>query len=367
MSNILIFGVTGQNGSILADKLLAEGGYEVYGVARRTSTPSTKNLKEALKSPHFHLISGDITDYANVNDIVATIKPSELYLFAAQSHVGESFKTPLSTWDITAKGVLNVLEAVKQSSYNSKVVFTASSEMYGNNSGKDGFINENTPFNPQSPYAIAKCAGYYAVQLYRSYGLFCSNSINFNNESERRGETFVTRKITKYIRDNINEIILKKPPRQKLKLGNLSACRDWSYAGDMVDGMRLMMKQSVPDDFVLASGKTYSVEDFLKTAFQLFEVSPYDYVEIDPDLFRPAEVHRLLGNSGKARSVLGWQPTLDFEGLVRHMVDSDSPGWKNLKVGHHGVQYETPQIYIGDGIPIVDIPEIPFTFLSFGD
>jgi GDPmannose 4,6-dehydratase len=355
----LILGVTGQDGSILADKLLADK-YEVYGVARRTSTPSDKNIKEALKSPNFHLVSGDITDFASMQEVISTTLPDELYLLAAQSHVGESFKTPLSTWDITGKGVLNVLEAVKQSSPTTKVVFAASSEMFGNNAGPDGFISEHTPFNPQSPYAIAKCAGYYAVQLYRSYGLFCCNCIAFNHESERRGENFVTRKITKYIRNNINEIILKEAPLQKLKLGNLSAYRDWSYAGDIVDGMRLMFQQVSPDDYILASGKTHSVEEFLKEAFGLFGVNHKDYVEIDPDLFRPAEVHMLLGNSGKARSILGWKPTLDFKGLVKHMVDRDCPGWKDLKIGIHGVYngfidtlpmigLETPK-FIGDGI-----------------
>lgn len=346
MSKILIFGVTGQDGSLLADDLLKQG-HDIWGVARRTSTPNDRNIKQALVSPNFHLVSGDITDFASVLSIVSSVQPTELYLLAAQSHVGESFKSPLSTWDITAKGVLNVLEAVKQSSPNTRVVFAASSEMYGNNRGPDGYISEHTSFNPQSPYAIAKCAGYYAVQLYRSYGLFCSNCIAFNHESPRRGETFVTRKITKYVGNNIHSIRKKEPPASKLKLGNLSAYRDWSHAHDIIKGMQLIARHEEADDFILSSGESHTVEEFLIMVFAQYDVDYRNYVEIDQELFRPAEVHKLLGNSGKARTKLAWYPSYNFHGLVsdmlKHDVTEDVP--VNLIISSK----ENPWSFLGPG------------------
>jgi GDPmannose 4,6-dehydratase len=280
--------------------------------------------------------------------------------------VGESFKQPLLTWDITGKAVLNILEVIRQSSPTSRVCFAASSEMYGNNSGYDGFINENTPFNPQSPYAIAKCAGYYAIQLYRSYGLFCCNSIAFNHESERRGENFVTRKITKYIGDNIKEIKAKKPPKEKLKLGNLSACRDWSHAGDIVNGMVLMLRQNAPDDYILASGETHSVQEFLENAFTYAGVDYHEYVEIDPELFRPAEVHRLLGNSGKARVKLGWRPVVNFKDLIRIMIDKDTQHHFNSAINDISFKDCGCEPF---SIPIHNLPQLrpTISFLPYSD
>lgn len=325
MSKAVILGVTGQDGSLLADFLLDKG-YEVYGVARRTSTPNTRNIEHLSDNNKFQLVSGDITDYSSMREIFGKVRPNEIYHLAAQSHVGESFKQPLTTWDITGKGVLNVLEAVRQSNIYPKLVFAASSEMFGNNRRADNYIDEKTPFSPQSPYAIAKVAGYYATKLYREYGLFCCNCIAFNHESHRRGENFVTRKITKYIGKNYSVIKSGMDVKEKLKLGNLGAFRDWTYAGDVIRGMWMMLQHSEPDDYVLASGRTHSVQDFLDEAFDILGVRPDEisrYVEIDPSLFRPAEVHHLLGDSSHATRKLGWTPSVSFENLVINMVHAD--------------------------------------------
>ena len=329
MKTAIIFGVTGQDGSYLTE-LLLEKNYYVVGVARRVSTDNTSRILHLLDHPAFELQLGDITDTFSIYNILSEYSPvAEVYNLAAQSHVGTSFEQPGLTWDVTGKGVLNILEGVSAVTPEAKFYQASSSEMFGDsvtNLHGESFQNENTPFNPQSPYAIAKLAGHHAVRLYReSYGLHASCGILFNHESERRGDKFVTRKITKWIGDNYDSL-----GENKLDLGNLYAERDWGHARDYVYAMWLMLQQEESDDYVVCTGETRTVEEFLVEAFRCINIWDYkEYVGIDEDLIRPAEVDYLRGDCSKARDVLGWKPKISFEQLVEIMVEFDLGGVLN--------------------------------------
>ena len=359
MKTAVVFGVTGQDGSYLTDLLLSKD-YRVIGVARRSSVDTTERLDKNIKNVNFTLIEGDITDGFCVSDIINKYEPEEVYNLAAQSHVGTSFKQPTLTWDVTGGGCLNILEAIRVSPRVDDIRFyqASSSEMFGKNftltdDGK--YQDENTAFMPQSPYAIAKLAAHHLVRNYRdSYGIHASSGILFNHESERRGENFVTRKITKWIgrflawekqnsplppslcrfgtseediympRERLYLDMIKTPIFPKLRLGNLKARRDWGHAKDYVRGMWLMLQQDKPDDYVIATGETHSVEEFLEHAFRHAGLGNWNqYVYIDPEFFRPAEVDYLLGNPSKARRKLGWEPEIKFRRLAELMTEAD--------------------------------------------
>ena len=325
----IIFGITGQDGSYLAE-LLIEKGYEVVGITRRVSVPTLNRINHIL--PKIKIVEGDITDAFSVSNVIKEEEPDEIYNLAAQSHVGTSFKQPSLTWDVTAGGVLNILEAIRYSGRKDAIKFyqASSSEMFGKNYNlREGFAemikfqDEKTPFAPQSPYAIAKLAAHHLVRNYRdSYGIFACSGILFNHESERRGEKFVTRKITKWIGEFVASGMDKEFPT--LRLGNLDAKRDWGHAEDYVRGMWQMVQHKTPDDYVVATGETYSVREFLDIAFKYVGIDDWEnLVVIDPEFYRPAEVDYLLGIPTKAKRVLGWEPHISFEKLVERMVDSD--------------------------------------------
>ncbi len=322
MKSALITGITGQDGSYLAELLLAKG-YEVHGLIRRSSTFNTARLQPIYQDPHDEgrrlvLHYGDLTDGTALSNLVLTIEPDEIYNLGAQSHVRVSFDPPLYSVDVAALGTLRMLEAVHLLSRRKEVRFyqASSSEMYGK--VHEVPQRETTPFHPRSPYACGKVFAYYQTVNYReAYNLFASNGILFNHESPRRGETFVTRKITRaaaWIREGLQE---------KLYLGNLDARRDWGYAGDYVEAMWLMLQQDEPGDYVVATGVTHSVREFLELAFDQVGLRWQDHVEVDPRYLRPSEVDLLLGDAGKARAQLGWEPATSFEDLVRMMVESD--------------------------------------------
>lgn len=342
MKKALIWGITGQDGSYLAELLLAKG-YAVTGVTRRVSVSTLARIEHLL--PKINIVEGDITDGFNVSKVIEDTKPDEIYNLAAQSHVGTSFKQPSLTWDITAGGALNILEAIRYSPRKSEIRFyqASSSEMFGCSYDECGrkYQDENTKFMPQSPYAIAKLAAHHLVRNYRdSYGIHASSGILFNHESERRGEHFVTRKITKWIGEfvkwsnkvNLSEdvafddhyIVATRDSFPKLRLGNLDAKRDWGHAQDYVNAMWLMLQQEVPDDYVVATGQTYSVRQFLDAAFARVGIDDWsNYVVVDPEFYRPAEVDYLLGIPVKAETKLGWRREISFTQLAERMVDHD--------------------------------------------
>jgi len=319
----LVTGITGQDGSYLTEFLLSKG-YEVHGIIRRSSTFNTDRIDHLYIDPHdpgakLFLHFGDLSDATSLRRILEKVQPCEIYNLAAQSHVKVSFEEPEYTADIVATGTLRLLEALRdhQVAHGAQVKFyqACSSEMFG---AAPPPQSEATPFHPRSPYAVSKVAGYWYGRNYReSYGMFVANGILFNHESPRRGETFVTRKITRAV----GRILVGL--QAKLYLGNLEARRDWGFAGDYVEAMWLMLQQDKPDDFVIATGSSYSVLDFLEEAFAYAGLNWQDHVEQDARYFRPVEVDYLLGDPTKARASLGWQPTVDFKGLVRMMVDSD--------------------------------------------
>lgn len=329
----LIFGITGQDGSYLAELLLSKG-YAVTGVARRVSVDTTSRISHLLD--RVKIAEGDITDQFCVSNIIYTEQPNEIYNLAAQSHVATSFTNPSATWSATAAGTMNVLESIRYHDMMEKTKFyqASSSEMFGRNYntrdyGKYNidkvlkYQDEDTPFQPQSPYAIAKLASHYLVDNYReSYGLFGCSGILFNHESERRGEKFVTRKITKWIGEFVKSG--KSSDFPQLRLGNLDARRDWGHAEDYVEAMWLMLQQDEPDDYVIATGETHSIREFLDVAFKYIGIDDWEpYVVVDPKFFRPAEVDYLLGLPSKAKYKLGWERKIDFESLVKRMVDHD--------------------------------------------
>jgi GDPmannose 4,6-dehydratase len=316
----LITGITGQDGSYLAEFLL-EKGYDVHGTVRRSSVFGTERIDHLYKDEHvgrtrLHLHYADLSDAGALSRLVTAIRPDEIYNLGAQSHVAVSFENPLYTADVDALGTLRVLEAARLLDYPVRYYQASSSEMYGRVTEVPQ--RESTPFHPRSPYAVAKVYAYWQTVNYReAYGLHASNGILFNHESPRRGETFVTRKITRAATR------IKLGLQQKLYLGNLDAQRDWGFAGDYVRAMWMILQHDEPDDFVIATGERHSVREFLAAAFSALDLAWEDHVEVDPRYFRPAEVDVLEGDSTKAREVLGWKAEVDFDGLVEMMVASD--------------------------------------------
>ena len=324
----LITGITGQDGSYLAE-LLLEKGYEVHGIVRRSSTFNTDRIDHIYRDPHdpdarLFLHYGDLTDGQNITNLVLDIEPHEIYNLGAQSHVRVSFDSPQYTLQVTGVGALNVLEAARQLDKHKtvRVYQASSSEMFGD--VLETPQSEATPFRPQSPYACAKVYAFHQTVNYRdAYDLFAVNGILFNHESPRRGETFVTRKITRAATR------IKLGIQEKLYLGNLDAKRDWGYAKDYVEGMWMMLQHKEPDDFVLATGETHSIRDFLNYAGEHLDLDWEPHVEIDPRYFRPTEVNLLKGDFTKAREVLGWKPTIDCRQLAQLMCDHDLELAKN--------------------------------------
>lgn len=315
MKTALITGVTGQDGSYLAE-LLLEKGYLVVGLKRRQSTISTERVDHVYNHKNFNLEYFDLNDSGCMYRIMSKYMPDEIYNLAAQSHVRVSFDIPEHTVDGIVMGTLRLLNAYKQVCPDARFYQASSSEMFGDNPSTPQ--DEETQFMPASPYACAKVFAHNLVRNYRlSYGLHASNGILFNHESPRRGETFVTRKIT------LAAARIKEGLQDKLYLGNLEAQRDWGYAGDYVEAMWLMLQQEKADDYVIATGKTYSVKQFLESVFALAGLSIEDHVEIDERLYRPHEVPLLLGNPKKAQEKLGWNPKVNFDNLVRLMYESD--------------------------------------------
>jgi len=328
MKKAIIFGITGQDGSHLADLLLLKD-YYVVGVSRRASTDNTQRIKHILSNESFELVEGDITDAHSVINILKKHGDvDEIYNLAAQSHVAVSFKQPALTWDITGKGCLNILQSIVDLGINARFYQASSSEMYGKHYDitREGvkYQNEETKFMPQSPYAIAKSAAHHMTRLFReAYGLHASAGILFNHEGERRGETFVTRKITKWIGDWVKSG--RDPNFPKLRLGNLEAFRDWGYAGDYVEAMWMMLQQDSPQDYVICTGETHTIREFLDVAFSYVNVDNWSELVIqDPEFYRPAEVDYLRGDCSKANTVLGWTPRHSFQDLVKIMIDSDT-------------------------------------------
>ena len=371
MKQAIIFGITGQDGSHLADFLLSKG-YHVIGVSRRASTDNTERIKHILGDDSFDLVQGDITDAHSVMNILRQYdNVDEVYNLAAQSHVAVSFKQPALTWDITGKGCLNILQSMVDLGIKARFYQASSSEMFGKNFDtrlipktpeeckgvcsdlpqmkKEKCQDEETKFMPQSPYAIAKCAAHHMTRLFReAYGLHASAGILFNHEGPRRGENFVTRKITLWIgefekwkeahddactyhgdhtelthtEDNVVSVHIGTFP--KLRLGNLEAFRDWGYAGDYVEAMWMMLQKDSPEDYVICTGETHTIREFLDVAFSHIGVENWQELVVqDPEFYRPAEVDFLRGDNSKARTELGWQPKNTFTDLVKMMVDND--------------------------------------------
>ena len=319
MKKAFLTGITGQDGSYLAEFLLNKG-YEVHGLIRRSSTFNTERIDHLYHDFHdpeakLFLHYGDLSVSAQLMDLLSSIKPDEIYNLGAQSHVRVSFDMPEYTGDVTALGTLRILEAIRKTGIKTKFYQASSSEMFG---AAPPPQNENTVFQPRSPYAAAKVYSHYIAQNYRdAYGVFAASGILFNHESPRRGETFVTRKITRAATQ------IKLGLKNKLYLGNLEAKRDWGFAGDYVEAMWLMLQQDKADDFVIATGETHSVKEFAEIVFNKLNLDYKKYVAIDQRYFRPTEVDALLGDSTKARKVLGWQPKVSFEKLIDMMIDAD--------------------------------------------
>ncbi len=316
----LITGITGQDGSYLTE-LLLEKGYQVFGIVRRSSSFNTERIDHLYQDPHephtrLRLFYGDLNDSSSLNTILRRTEPEEIYNLGAQSHVRVSFDVPEYTGEVTGLGTVRLLEAIRDTGIRPKFYQASSSELFGK--AREIPQTENTPFHPRSPYGCAKAYAYHVTVNYReSYGLFASNGILFNHESERRGETFVSRKITRAATR------IKLGLQKKLYLGNLDARRDWGYAKDYVEAMWLMLQAEEPDDYVISTGETHSVREFLDEAFGHLNLDWKEYVEIDPLYYRPAEIDMLRGDAAKARRVLGWKPKVTFEALVRLMVDHD--------------------------------------------
>lgn len=316
----LITGITGQDGSYLAE-LLLEKGYEVHGIIRRASTFNTSRIDHIYNDPHesgrrLFLHYGDLADSSNLNRLIEKYAPDEVYHLGAQSHVRVSFDTPEYTGDVTGIATLRLLDALRETGVKAKFYQASSSEMYG--LVQEVPQKETTPFYPRSPYACAKVYSYWITVNYReSYDMFACNGILFNHESPRRGETFVTRKITRAVAR------IKAGLQKQLYLGNLDAKRDWGFAKEYVEAMWLMLQQETPDDYVVATGETHSVREFLEESFTYVGLNWQDFVHIDPKYFRPAEVDLLIGDATKAKEKLGWEPKTSFKELVHLMVDAD--------------------------------------------
>jgi len=316
----LITGITGQDGSYLAELLLSKG-YEVHGIIRRASTFNTGRLDPIYDDPHsgknrLFLHYGDLSDASALSRLIGKVQPEEIYNLAAQSHVRVSFDSPEYTTDITATGAVRLLEAIRETGIKPRFYQASSSEMYG--LVQEVPQKETTPFYPRSPYGCAKVYAYWITVNYReSYGMHASNGILFNHESPRRGETFVTRKITRAVAH------IKAGLQKKLYLGNLDAKRDWGFAKEYVEAMWLMLQQEKAEDYVIATGETHSIREFLTAAFGHVGLNWEKFVEIDPRYYRPAEVELLIGDASKAKKQLGWQPKTKFTDLVKLMVDAD--------------------------------------------
>jgi len=332
MKRALVTGITGQDGSYLA-QLLLEQGYEVHGVKRRSSSFNTGRIDPIYSDWHqkdcrLFLHLGDLSDSASLWRLLYEVKPDEIYNLAAQSHVRVSFDVPEYTCDITANGALRVLEAIRHVGLKTRFYQASSSEMFGSAPAPQ---NETTPFQPCSPYACAKAFAHQITVNYRkSYSLFACGGILFNHESPRRGETFVTRKIARGVAR------IKHGIEEKLYLGNLEARRDWGYAPDYVKGMWMMLQQDEPDDFVLGTGESHSVQDLVEASFQHAGLDWHDHVVIDPLYYRPSEVDYLLADPRKARERLGWRHSVGFEELVRIMVDAELQALEPSASGSHG-------------------------------
>jgi GDPmannose 4,6-dehydratase len=336
LKKALITGITGQDGSYLAELLLAKG-YEVHGIIRRASTFNTDRIDHLYKDPHVNgvrlfLHYGDMADSTNLIKLLYRIQPEEVYHLAAQSHVRVSFDIPEYTGDVTGLSAIRILEAIRETGVHARFYQASSSEMFGK--VQEVPQRETTPFHPRSPYGAAKVYAYWATVNYReSYGAFACNGILFNHESPRRGETFVTRKITRAAAR------IKAGLDERLYLGNLDAKRDWGYAKEYVEAMWLMLQQDEPDDYVIATGETHSVREFLDEAFARVDLDWQEHVEVDTQYYRPAEVDIIIGDASTARQKLDWQPKTSFTELVRLMVDADvallkqeSAGKKNSAV-----------------------------------
>ena len=316
----LITGITGQDGSYLAEFLLAKG-YQVHGIIRRSSSFNTERIEHLYRDPHdpqakLFLHYGDLVDGMGLREIFTRVKPDEVYNLGAQSHVRVSFDQPVYTVQTDALGTINLLEAIRDTGLPVRFYQASSSEMFGK--VVETPQTEKTPFYPRSPYACAKVYSFWQTVNYReSYGMFACNGILFNHESPRRGETFVTRKITRAATR------IKEGLQKKLFLGNLQAKRDWGFAGDYVEAMWLMLQQPTAEDFVIATGQTHSVQEFLEEVFGILGLNWREHVEVDQRYFRPAEVDLLLGDAGKARKVLGWTPKVTFKELAKLMTHAD--------------------------------------------
>jgi len=330
----LITGITGQDGSYLSEFLL-EKGYEVHGIIRRSSSFNTQRINHLYTDPHksdarLFLHYGDLTDGTRLREVITKVKPDEVYNLGAQSHVRVSFDQPVYTTQVDAVGTIRLLQAVHDTGMNVRFYQASSSEMFGK--AVEVPQKETTPFHPRSPYGCAKVYSFWQTLNYReSYGMFCCNGILFNHESPRRGETFVTRKITRAATR------IKEGLQGKLYLGNLDAKRDWGFAADYVEAMWLMLQQDVPDDYIVATGETHSVHEYLELAFDRVKLDWKQYVEIDQRYCRPAEVDLLLGDASKAKRVLGWEPKVSFEELVAIMIDADLElAKKERLIAEHG-------------------------------
>ena len=320
MKKALITGITGQDGSYLADFLLAKG-YEVHGIIRRASTFNTDRIDHLYQDPHVNGVKlflhyGDLADSVNLVKLIYQLKPDEIYHLGAQSHVRVSFDIPEYTADVTGVGTIRILEAMREAGVKSRFYQASSSEMFGK--VREVPQTETTSFWPRSPYGVAKVFAYWATVNYReSYGMHATNGILFNHESPRRGETFVTRKITRAV------AAIKQGRQKELYLGNLDAKRDWGYAPEYVEAMWLMLQQDSSDDFVVATGETHTIREFLDEAFGHVNLDWKDYVKHDARYERPAEVDLLVGDASKAKRQIGWEPKVRFAELVRIMVDAD--------------------------------------------
>ena len=319
MKKALITGITGQDGSYLAEFLLKKG-YEVHGTIRRSSTINTSRIDNLISEyendGQLYLYYSDLLDSSSISNLISSIEPDEIYNLAAQSHVAVSFSNPTFTTQVGTLGSVTLLESLRHLGSPSKFYQASSSEMYGGD--YEGFLNEDSPFDPKSPYAASKVFAHNLTKMYReTYDLFCVNGILFNHESPRRGETFVTRKVTKAVGRIAMGI------QSKLTLGNLDASRDWGFSGDYVEAMYLMMQHENADDWVVATGETYTVRQFVQKAFEYANLDWEEYVTTSEKYLRPNEVGYLLGDPSKAKKLLNWKPRLSFDGLVEKMVDHD--------------------------------------------
>ena len=345
MKRAVITGITGQDGSYLTELLLKKG-YEVHGIIRRSSSFNTGRLDHLYQDPHekgahLFLHYGDLLEDASLRRLLVEIKPDEVYHLAAQSHVRISFDMPVYTTDTVALGTIRLLEAVRVLGPDVRFYHAASSEMFGSTAPPQ---NEQSPFHPRSPYACAKVCAYHQVENYReAYGMFAVNGILFNHESPRRGETFVTRKVTRAATR------IKLGLQDKLFMGNLDARRDWGFAGDYVRAMWMILQREKPDTFLIATGEAHSVRELCELAFRLVDLDYREYVDVDPRYFRPSEVEHLCGDPTKAREQLGWRPEVDFHGLVKMMIDADMRLAEREQVLREAFPGDAPEHIAGRG------------------